>query len=73
MYLKAAESEGKEPVNCIAVEDSGSGVGSASNAGVGECCSLGLSLEALAQYEVSFHGDTLAKPRSIARHGSSIM
>lgn len=37
VYLKAAETEGKEPVNCIAVEDSGSGVGSASNAGVGEC------------------------------------
>ena len=36
VYLKAAETEGKEPVNCIAVEDSGSGVGSASNAGVGE-------------------------------------
>ncbi|CAN0188945.1 unnamed protein product, partial [Ectocarpus sp. 8 AP-2014] len=35
VYLKAAETEGKEPVNCIAVEDSGSGVGSASNAGVG--------------------------------------
>ena len=37
VYLKAAETEGKDPVNCIAVEDSGSGVGSASNAGVGEC------------------------------------
>ena len=36
VYLKAAKTEGKEPVNCIAVEDSGSGVGSASNAGVGE-------------------------------------
>lgn len=36
VYLKAAETEGKDPVNCIAVEDSGSGVGSASNAGVGE-------------------------------------
>ncbi|CAM9827447.1 unnamed protein product [Ectocarpus sp. 6 AP-2014] len=35
VYLKAAETEGKEPANCIAVEDSGSGVGSASNAGVG--------------------------------------
>lgn len=38
VYLKAAETEGKEPANCIAVEDSGSGVGSASNAGVGEYC-----------------------------------
>lgn len=36
VYLKAAETEGKKPENCIAVEDSGSGVGSASNAGVGE-------------------------------------
>lgn len=35
VYLKAAKAEGKEPANCIAVEDSGSGVGSASNAGVG--------------------------------------
>lgn len=35
VYLKAAKSENMDPVNCIAVEDSGSGVGSAANAGVG--------------------------------------
>ncbi|CAN0509009.1 unnamed protein product, partial [Discosporangium mesarthrocarpum] len=35
VYLKAASTEGKAPEDCIAVEDSGSGVGSASNAEVG--------------------------------------
>eukprot|EP00611_Tribonema_gayanum_P006383 TRINITY_DN15683_c0_g1_i5.p1 TRINITY_DN15683_c0_g1~~TRINITY_DN15683_c0_g1_i5.p1 ORF type:complete len:374 (+),score=114.35 TRINITY_DN15683_c0_g1_i5:41-1123(+) len=35
VYLKAAKSEGKPPHDCVAVEDSGSGVGSAANAGVG--------------------------------------
>jgi beta-phosphoglucomutase-like phosphatase (HAD superfamily) len=35
VYLKAALSEKKEPENCVAVEDSSSGVGSAANAGVG--------------------------------------
>ncbi|CAM9523241.1 unnamed protein product [Chrysoparadoxa australica] len=35
VYLKAAKAENMDPANCIAVEDSGSGVGSASNAEVG--------------------------------------
>jgi beta-phosphoglucomutase-like phosphatase (HAD superfamily) len=35
VYLKAAKSENHAPKDCIAVEDSGSGVGSAANAGVG--------------------------------------
>merc|ERR1739848_482396 len=34
VYLKAAQSVGREPSTCIAVEDSASGVGSASNAGI---------------------------------------
>merc|ERR1719183_3465265 len=35
VYLRAAESVGRNPCHCIAVEDSASGVGSASNAGIG--------------------------------------
>ncbi|GAB5358787.1 hypothetical protein AAMO2058_000488700 [Amorphochlora amoebiformis] len=35
VYLKAAEAEGVNPANCVAVEDSASGVGSAANAGIG--------------------------------------
>lgn len=35
VYLRAAESEGAQPENCVAVEDSGSGVGSAANANLG--------------------------------------
>jgi len=35
VYLKAAAAEGMEPSHCIAVEDSASGVGSASNAKMG--------------------------------------
>jgi len=35
VYLLAAESEGCAPANCIAVEDSASGIGAASNAGCG--------------------------------------
>jgi HAD superfamily hydrolase (TIGR01509 family) len=35
VYLKAAAGEGMDPADCVAVEDSGSGVGSAANAGVG--------------------------------------
>ena len=35
MYLKAAAAEKCDPEDCIAVEDSGSGVGSAANAGMG--------------------------------------
>ncbi|CAM9656643.1 unnamed protein product [Phaeothamnion confervicola] len=35
VYLKAAAHEGALPRNCVAVEDSASGVGSASNAGIG--------------------------------------
>mmetsp|Transcript_102277 Transcript_102277/g.292766 ORF Transcript_102277/g.292766 Transcript_102277/m.292766 type:complete len:355 (+) Transcript_102277:1051-2115(+) len=35
VYLRAAAALEREPTNCIAVEDSGSGVGSASNAGMG--------------------------------------
>jgi len=35
VYLKAAQSVDREPGNCVAVEDSASGVGSASNAGIG--------------------------------------
>ena len=35
VYLKAAEAEGLAPEQCVAVEDSASGVASAANAGVG--------------------------------------
>ena len=35
VYLRAASYQGALPNNCIAVEDSASGVGSASNAGLG--------------------------------------
>jgi len=35
VYLRAASSVGRPPRECIAVEDSASGVGSASNAGIG--------------------------------------
>ena len=35
VYLRAASAEDRDPTVCIAVEDSGSGVGSASNANVG--------------------------------------
>lgn len=35
VYLKAAQSLDVKPANCIAVEDSASGVGSAANAGIG--------------------------------------
>mmetsp|Transcript_10293 Transcript_10293/g.26403 ORF Transcript_10293/g.26403 Transcript_10293/m.26403 type:complete len:911 (-) Transcript_10293:225-2957(-) len=35
VYLLAAASEGCSPANCIAVEDSTSGIGSAANAGIG--------------------------------------
>jgi len=35
VYLKAAAAEKCDPGNCVAVEDSGSGVGSAANAGMG--------------------------------------
>jgi beta-phosphoglucomutase-like phosphatase (HAD superfamily) len=35
VYLRAAASVGRHPSECIAVEDSASGVGSASNAGIG--------------------------------------
>jgi beta-phosphoglucomutase-like phosphatase (HAD superfamily) len=35
VYLRAASSVGRHPSECIAVEDSASGVGSASNAGIG--------------------------------------
>lgn len=35
MYLKAAAAENCAPEDCVAVEDSGSGVGSAANAGMG--------------------------------------
>ena len=35
MYLKAAAAEKCDPGDCVAVEDSGSGVGSAANAGMG--------------------------------------
>eukprot|EP00640_Fibrocapsa_japonica_P003230 CAMPEP_0113944298 /NCGR_PEP_ID=MMETSP1339-20121228/32930_1 /TAXON_ID=94617 /ORGANISM="Fibrocapsa japonica" /LENGTH=328 /DNA_ID=CAMNT_0000949457 /DNA_START=165 /DNA_END=1151 /DNA_ORIENTATION=+ /assembly_acc=CAM_ASM_000762 len=35
VYLKAAQAESCDPTNCVAVEDSASGVGSASNAGIG--------------------------------------
>jgi beta-phosphoglucomutase-like phosphatase (HAD superfamily) len=35
VYIRAASSVGRQPSECIAVEDSASGVGSASNAGMG--------------------------------------
>jgi beta-phosphoglucomutase-like phosphatase (HAD superfamily) len=35
VYIRAASSVGRMPSDCIAVEDSASGVGSASNAGIG--------------------------------------
>mmetsp|Transcript_41567 Transcript_41567/g.106340 ORF Transcript_41567/g.106340 Transcript_41567/m.106340 type:complete len:376 (-) Transcript_41567:148-1275(-) len=35
VYLLAAESEGSDIANCVAVEDSASGVGSAANSGIG--------------------------------------
>eukprot|EP00471_Norrisiella_sphaerica_P001267 CAMPEP_0184487538 /NCGR_PEP_ID=MMETSP0113_2-20130426/10175_1 /TAXON_ID=91329 /ORGANISM="Norrisiella sphaerica, Strain BC52" /LENGTH=405 /DNA_ID=CAMNT_0026869881 /DNA_START=99 /DNA_END=1316 /DNA_ORIENTATION=+ len=35
VYIKAADAIGVDPIDCIALEDSASGVGSAANAGIG--------------------------------------
>merc|ERR1712146_866674 len=59
VYLKAAHSVGREPSTCIAVEDSASGVGSASNAGIGLI--------------VGYVGASHIGPDSKASHASMLM
>jgi len=60
VYLLAAESESSEISNCIAVEDSASGVGSAANAGVGMIVGY-VGASHIAEAVIDSHSEMLMK------------